>query len=76
MFLSFVVHVHTIYMYMYIADAVTIVLFQVLGAFANRPLDPSIESNEVAITAADVRKLHPQYKAIALSMYMYVQFRF
>lgn len=35
-------------------DAVTIVLFQVLGAFANRPLDPTLEDNEKDITVADV----------------------
>jgi sodium/hydrogen exchanger 3 len=34
-------------------DAVTIVLFQVLGAFANRPLDPLLEDHERDITVAD-----------------------
>ena len=38
----------------HISDAVTIVLFQVLGAFANRPLDPLIEDHERDITVADV----------------------
>ena len=36
------------------SDAVTIVLFQVLGAFANRPLDPLLEDSERDITVADV----------------------
>jgi NhaP-type Na+/H+ or K+/H+ antiporter len=34
-------------------DAVTIVLFQVLGAFANRPLDPTLGEHERSITVAD-----------------------
>lgn len=40
---------------LFCSDAVTIVLFQVLGAFANRPLDELLESHERAITVADVR---------------------
>ena len=35
----------------------TIVLFKVLGAFANRPFDPSLEDDERDITVADVRSL-------------------
>ena len=39
------------------ADAVTIVLFQVLGAFANRPFDPLLNDQDRSITATDVRTL-------------------
>lgn len=51
-------HSMTICTSLTITDAVTIVLFQVLGAFANRPLDESLESHERDITVADVSQLH------------------
>ena len=63
---------HITHIYMYVlqmhvslsSDAVTIVLFQVLGAFANRPLDPEIDDSERDITVADVStaKLADGYK--------------
>ena len=37
-----------------LSDAVTIVLFKVLGAFANRPFDPSLSEDERTISVADV----------------------
>ena len=38
-------------------DAVTIVLFQVLGAFANRPFDPTLDPSDTDITVADVSSI-------------------
>ena len=42
------------YFNFYLLDAVTIVLFNLLGAFANRPFDPVIGENERDITVGDV----------------------
>ncbi len=63
---NFIVHVHV--------DAVTIVLFKVLGAFANRPFDTTLMDDERDITAADVRKLTATEPARAVEIFVPHQF--
>ena len=43
----------------FLADAVTIVLFKVLGAFANRPFDLSLPIDERTVDVRDVSQSIP-----------------
>lgn len=55
---------------MHLTDAVTIVLFKVLGAFANRPFDPSLSEDERVIDVGDVSSPCSAY-SLALTAYIY-----
>ena len=68
----FVIHIHvqhnyTNLIFTFVADAVTIVLFKVLGAFANRPFDPTLPLDQRGVVnVGDVSESIPTLILIGL----------